>query len=555
MAWALYLALSCSSYSNAQQSTTGVQDLIPGQVYSTGNIVIPTTTTSGSTWTNGVYQDQLTCWAWGNPGYCGPNPIVRPGDNINFSFGMTDLYQAHAIANVLPSSGSGLTINGYRFSFTAKNGNGWDDGRVDTLSAYVSFYNASGKSVEYDYYNLNSKFNWTTFNYNKDFVTPYASQDLSTVRYGFVGRDNNFWAGPYGPEVNNVSFNLKYSVDPCATNPMYSPSCAGYADALMKLVPAAPPPASPPPLAPPPVAIADAPPPVATAQPQALPPPAQAPVVATATPSANNPQPKAGEVTPSGSKPPVSMSTIMSILSTESTKVGAIEKSVVQQAVSEAQKAGDQTTQQAEAVAGTLTSQSVATSMTQTATSAKVSMFNSTQTAIVSMTNTQSASSQLGIRSVYQVTSIDTSVGQSSMVSMSSASVFQLSTNRNILSVEPELPTTEGIKFGSRSVLGDYMNAKQFMSLMGSEQLQDGNIKRNVQPNEVAGGVDINTIATQPKGYEAYSQVVLSDASFYKVDSIYKNQTTVDNARVLRGLTGGSDRLHQEMIDQQYKGN
>jgi hypothetical protein len=31
------------------------------------------------------------------------------------------------------------------------------------------------------------------------------------------------------------------------------------------------------------------------------------------------------------------------------------------------------------------------------------------------------------------------------------------------------------------------------------------------------------------------------------------NQRTVDNERVLRGLTRGSDSLHQQMVDQQYK--
>jgi hypothetical protein len=46
--------------------------------------------------------------------------------------------------------------------------------------------------------------------------------------------------------------------------------------------------------------------------------------------------------------------------------------------------------------------------------------------------------------------------------------------------------------------------------------------------------------------------VVLKDADFYAPKDIYGNQKTVDNARALRQLS--SDRLHQEMIDQQYKG-
>lgn len=217
-------------------TTTGTLD--PNQTYTTGNIVQMTTTSTGSTWVNGVYQDQLTCWGWGMPGNCGPNPSVRPGNMINYSFGYTDLYQVQAIANILPQTG--LRVNGYNFGFLAKNGNGWDDGRVDQLNAYVTFYGSDGKVKDYTNYDLNSKFDWTYFNYSKTFVTPYADKDLSTVQYGFTGKDNNFWAGNYGPEIYNISFSLKYSVDACAVNVLSSPTCPGYTEALLKSLPVAP---------------------------------------------------------------------------------------------------------------------------------------------------------------------------------------------------------------------------------------------------------------------------------------------------------------------------
>ncbi len=216
----LCLALCFSSSSKAQEE------------YSTGNIVLPTVSGSGTTpWVNGVYQDSLTCWGWGDPGYCGPNAIVRPGGSINFSYGTTDLYQSQAIASVLPNSGTGLKVNGYTFSFMAKNGNNWDDARTDYLNAYVHFTNSNGSVVEYESYNLNYKFNWTNFNFSKNFTSPYSANTLGNVTYGFVGRDNNGWAGPYGPEIYGVNFSLRYSVDQCALNPLYSTSCPGYAEA------------------------------------------------------------------------------------------------------------------------------------------------------------------------------------------------------------------------------------------------------------------------------------------------------------------------------------
>jgi len=79
-------------------------------------------------------------------------------------------------------------------------------------------------------------------------------------------------------------------------------------------------------------------------------------------------------------------------------------------------------------------------------------------------------------------------------------------------------------------------------------------VNRNVQPNDLAGGVDLTAMATIPQGFNAYS-FVLKDAAFYEPKEVYKNQRTVDNERVLRGLTRGSDSLHQQMVDQQYKGN
>jgi hypothetical protein len=184
-------------------------------------------------WVNGVYQDNLTCWAGGDPGYCGPNGIVRPGGAINFSYGSSYLYQQQNVASLLPTDIGNIKVTGYQFGFTAKNGNGWDDGRVDQLTALVRFWDSTGgrgaSNLLYGTsWNLSSKFNWTNFNYNETLPTALPVSSIGQVQYGFIGKDNNGWAGPYGPEIINVSFRLKYSTDPCATNPAYSSTCAGF---------------------------------------------------------------------------------------------------------------------------------------------------------------------------------------------------------------------------------------------------------------------------------------------------------------------------------------
>ena len=578
------------------------QTLDPTQVYNTGNIVQNTPQGGPTPWVNGVYQDNLTCWGWGDPGYCGPNAIVRPSGSINFSFGTTNLYQMQAIANVLPNTGTGLAVNGYNFGFTAKNGNGWDDARMDYLTAYVSFYDPKGSTVFNKNYDLNSRFNWTTFNYSETFNTPFASKDLGSVQYGFVGRDNNGWAGPYGPEIYNVNFSLKYSVDPCATNPLYSPTCPGYLEALAKLAPAPPPvvaeaPPPPPmimdsnpismigqPLPPPgspPVADATQPPaPAGPAPAGAPPPPGPAQQVASTQPAPSGQQTKVGEVSDSsgGSKSTVSLSSVLNMIGSNQEKTAALEKSVVQAADAQAFSAGEAAKQNAEKVAGDAQTQSITaggsgSSSSQTSSTQSASfqtpgsvqsmqsnpqfnnvansnriMQQSASAGIVqseilnfNATNQQQINSQSNVRQDFNV----------AMVTPSS-SYSLVTPTRQSQQVQVEMPTLEGIKFGYRGPVDSAMESKPFLPQMNSGSEQNASVKKNVQNNEAAGNVTIESIAKQPANYAQYFTAI-PDVAFYAPKEIYKNQKTVDNARTLRGLQGGSDKLHQEMINQQYK--
>ena len=94
-----------------------------------------------------------------------------------------------------------------------------------------------------------------------------------------------------------------------------------------------------------------------------------------------------------------------------------------------------------------------------------------------------------------------------------------------------------------------YYLKDQLLNTNTQEQKTDA-VNKNVQPNELAGRVDIASMATQPQGYQAYA-VAMPDASFYAPREIYRNQANVDNVRLLRGLA--SDRLHQELVNLQYK--
>jgi hypothetical protein len=581
------------------------QTLNPGQVYTTGNIVQDTPYGGSTPWVGGVYQNQLTCWGQpGDTGYCGPSPIVRPGGNINFSYGSSYIYQQQHISTLLPSA-TGLQVNGYNFGFMAKNGNGWDDGRTDNLTALVRFWdNTNGRGATNllygDVYSLNYKFNWTSFDYSKTFTTPLAVPSIGQVQYGFIGRDNNGWAGPYGPEIYNVSFSLKYSVDPCATNVLSSPSCPGYLDALAKLIPAAPA-ATPPPEAAPappdPVAVAisppgapspiSAPPPVQESPQQTQPGPTQpgaptsgpAPQQAASQPAANNQQPRAGEVADSGGggkSSPVSLSSVLNMISSNQDKTSALEKSVVQSADAQAFSAGETAKQQAEKIAGDMQSQSMSASggsTTTAQTAGTQSSFTQTQSSMVSLQGNQQSSNASNAARIQQ--SINSSVSSQSNTLNFTGTTTQQSSYQNttrqettVAMVTPqisyslvaptrsasqpqvEIPMLEGIKFGHKNAVDSAMESKPFVPQMNDNSQQNDSVKKNVDNNELAGNITIESIAKQPANYSQYF-FMIPDVAFYAPKEIYRNQKNVDNVRALRQMS--SDSLHQRMVDQQYK--
>ena len=616
---ALFLGLLCSSFSNSQSI-----DPVTGNLINTGST--PTDTTS--LWNNGVYVNQL-CFYAGDPGNCGPNPSVRPGGVINYSFGTVDLNQVVNINKALSIGGSGVQLSGFNFGFMAKNGNGWDDGRQDYLGAYVKFYNsAGGLASAYDYTSYtNNRYNWTQFNFSETFASPAAASTYGNAQVGFVGRDNNFWAGTYGPEIYNVSFSLKYSVrpDPCIADPLSSPTCPGYALATVKnsilgstvsnasvtsyvptinyalaspgpLGPAAGPdftnPAPGPqgpqgPMGP----VGPQGPMGPAAGPQGQDPnqnpsgpqdspsqqgpqgpqqgPAAGPQPAGGPPQQTQsaPQPSSGpsQAGPaagpnrSNDGPKMTPGAALSVARAAQEKDKAVQATAVQTAT-RAFESAMQSSQTASNTAITMNQDMSASSAAAAAQFAsqttQSSMQISSQTQQINNTGQTYSGTGLTVAkastSVFSVDSLNSSTtGQSSSQTLSVTQFRNESKN-----YEVEEPPTQVAGFGgigkAGNPLSDMMNQRMDMTQTNVEQRADS-VKKNVQPKDLAGGVDVAAMAQIPKGYEAYSLIVLRDAPFYKPETIYKNNRTVDNARLLRGLTGGSDAKHQQMVDQQYK--
>ena len=532
----LYLVCSFTSYSNAQ-------DLTPGQIYTTPNIVAPPTSSGASSWAGAINQQSLTCWSGGDPGYCGPSPITLPNGNIHFSYGSSYIFQQQAVARVLPQI-TGLQVSGFNFGFTAKNGNGWDDGRVDTLNAVVRFWDTSGgrgigNLLERRDYSLNYKFNWTTFNYSETFTTPLQASSIGQVQYGFIGRDNNGWAGPYGPEINQVNFSLKYSVDPCQSDPLSSPTCPGYLAALTKLLP------PPLPLQEPVVVAAE---PVQQTQQEVL---AIVAPAAASTPQAGQPQQSAPQQT-TASAPQQERSSsgpglgfALNLISRNADRERAITQQVTQQAIQEAANSGTQAAQQAVSVAASsaaqsqeLTSLQLPGSVATSGSSTGVQIQQAIQTnPVLVQQQQQQQQQQVGSSRIAATVVTETqlsvfSAPQQSTVAQTEQTGSQLSSNFLTDLTSPLRSIIESIP--------------QFVP---ESPVQT--VRANVQDSTLAGGVQLSSLGNLPQGYGSYLQLQLQDAKFYDIKPIYPNQRVVDNARVLRGL--GSDALHQRLVDSQYK--
>lgn len=588
------------------------QELVPGQIYNTGNIVLPSN--NSSSWTNGVFQSSLTCWQYGDPGYCGPNAIVRPGNNINFSYGSTYIYQQQNVSTILPST-TGLQVNGYNFSFTAKNGNGWDNGMTDQFTALVRFWDTTGgrgtSNLLYgNSYNLSYKYDWTTFNYSETFTSPLAATSIGQVQYGFIGKDNNGWAGPYGPELYGVNFSLKYSVDPCIKDPLYSPTCSGFLDALNKL-------SGP-----------------ATSSTSST----SSPIVVTQTVTES--QPVTQTTTVSGPPPSaVSADTLSKVLeNTKNSEVAsaasitagtnlndksslaafalsviaknaANEKSLQDKAVSEslssANAAANAAVEQSQAIAlsqsqasstissdrlaGAASTNSGPAAGVNTTTSSPQAGSNSTMQSLVSVLlppNTQATTTdtqQTNNTVTQSAPTLNTNVGSNvvaptvtSFELLPPAPIVQNDNPAQGLSVAitstpfttstfvSPSPITEAPKLNDSEnnrnldmssptdFIAGYVNTKHNVNEMQST-VNTSSVNSKAQDNDAAGSVSIASIAKMPPGYDLYTSMTLKDVNFYKPEELYRGQKTVDNVRLLRGLTGASDRVHQEMVDSQYK--
>jgi hypothetical protein len=180
----------------------------------------------------------MSCPSGGGACSGGPGAMYDPNTNtIHFSYGQSTASQTFAINQALANAGTGIQVRGYTYSWDINNNN-YDgrQGSTDILTATVKTFNFDNTALRReDTWVYNTKFNWTTFSGDVNYVNPGLSSDFGNLNVSFTSRDTGFWGGYYGPQVRNVSIKMRYGVDTCASDPLSSVNCSGYANAYLTL--------------------------------------------------------------------------------------------------------------------------------------------------------------------------------------------------------------------------------------------------------------------------------------------------------------------------------
>lgn len=528
-----------------------------------------------------------------------PNAVATGSNYVN---------NTYPIATVMSSSGSGLTLHGFKYGFVYELKEPYCSSTfldIFCLSTTDSVARVSAAATT----SGTGKSGQLVFNNNHVFQGANTGPQEMNYQYLFPQSTNTNLMGNFhfsaqvegNGSIYNMYSKMIVTPDPCIRNVMYSSSCTGFQEAIDKLngtnktdyattgytEPASvtagtasaeaitytsSPSGST-------VAVTPVPPPVA-------PPTSSGSSASTASQQVVSVASSSGSAEKSSSGSPVNLSFAMNLISKNAEKEKAIAMTAVATAVEQAQSAGTQAQQEAVSVATKASEASTSTSFGST----------STSTSSTTTSESRSASSGGGLAiqaagaGAVQIQSsgpMQSSVSTASSVSAITQQSFAVQANYSIvpiMQVASVAPTLSGPTFSevtqstqsSQSIsidrtyveveapsnstnfitdrnnpLREIIDAQPIIAGVSMEQ-QMSSVKKNVAINEAAAGVDIGKMAIAPVGYNSYLTLAIKDASFYAPRDIYPKQNNVDNARALRQMS--SDRLHQEMINQQYQG-
>jgi hypothetical protein len=544
----------------------------------------------------------------------GPIPALNTDTNtIRFSFMPYTVSQIRAIEQVLSGNGIKVSGFNYSWQIYNDLSNGSGTRGPLNVTGQLADKNGSVlESYFEDYSNFNTGARFVTFSGTENFSKSYNLETLGYIGLAWTGSDMNFWSGYYGPRVRNTSLTLNYSVGPTSPNtpttPTTNTTIAGVPTATdIATAASLPPPEAEP--APAPVTTsasgpsssgAPPPPPGSEPPPGSSPQQSSSPAPSQQSASTSSPQPSStGSPAPAGS--PQSGATSTSVASSGSSQQGGApsttsgpslssvlttiknnekkEQAIASAAVSGANEVAQTAISATEQTALSVAAMSVTSSQTSSTSNSSSSSSNNdssnsskssltmgvplvtpnTQTGPVqgSSTLTATVSSMQGSvavnQSTQQVATINTQTLQLSQQTQQTqnsqlqlrgpeTSEFKTSDDNTVFSnnflTNRGNPLTEIVENNTKTNTSE------------RNEQPSTTVKTNVQSNDLAGKVDIASIAVVPSGYNLYTGLILKDVAFYAPKEIYRNQKNVDNTRLLRQLA--SDAKHQQMVNLQY---
>ena len=199
---------------------------VQAQTQTTSNLINPAGTAWGIPGNQVMGISGITAVEGGGP-TTGSAYYNSETNTIRFGYNSSTVAQTIAINQAL--SGTGLQVGGFNWNYQWMNG-GYSSG---TLQSNISMTSSTGAVLQSRNFvhGVQATTDWQTESGTHTF-NAYPLSSLGNLSMSFTGQDDKFWMGLYGPRVRNVSLGLSYSVDPCALNPLSSPSCSGFNDIL-----------------------------------------------------------------------------------------------------------------------------------------------------------------------------------------------------------------------------------------------------------------------------------------------------------------------------------
>jgi hypothetical protein len=585
----------------AYSTTVSAQTVNPttDTVSTTGNLIDPTA------WTGVIYMTPGQLGQVEGTGG-GPIPAFNTGTNtIRYSFMPYTASQIQAINAAMFNNNTNIQVSGYNYSWRLFGDNGF-------LNVSGKLYDTKGAVLEqasYDYFfSPAMPKNWELISGTSNFSTAHKFDTLGSLEFSATGSDSLFWSGYYGPRLRDVNVSFNYSLAPTnnTTTPT-APTNNTTTNTINEIITAASQPVTQESTVTQPATVA------ATTEVVSAPvststtsttstttnTASATPVatVATVTPSVQTQTTQQTSSSSSSTSSSPSVSLALSTIRNNEKREQAIVATAVASANETAQAAVQAAEQTAISVATTSSASSMASATTtQTASSSTQTASTSTQSMIVATSNPTVAVSTASSQSIQVMmtpqlaprvaTTVQATTNNDS-ITVSSASRTQ-TTNVQQSSFQPVVaessisvlqgPTiTEAPRPTMQSAITD-MRLVQDTDLVvftnnfltnrtnplteivenntrpsnNTVEQKESVLNKTAQNNELAGGVNLERMAVQPVGYNAYLQLALRDVAFYAPKEIYRNQRVIDNQQAVRLLNFASELKHQEMVNQQY---